>query len=388
MAPKVVMTMADWRLDVLLEPERTGRSVTEVCERHEISRDTFYAWKRRFEAVGLAGLLERSREPLHQPNKITPELEELICTFRRQHPRWGAKTIRSRIKRSGVPVPSISTVHRVLVRNNLVTPQPRKKPKSSWRRFERPEPNDLWQMDATEFDLADGKTMVVSVLDDHARFLLATVMCATETGAAKWEAFVTAATAYGLPRQVLTDNHPSTTGKLIRGEVDFERKLHQLRVQLITGRPRHPQTQGKIERYHRTLHEFTEDRDVVTTEELELALAEFRRDYNDERPHQGIGDLTPSERYRPSPNVFDPRVLAGPDYPAGTIVRRVYGNGDLSYRYMKISVGKHLVGQRVAIVPCGDEITIYHGAEIIRRFVPDPTVLRHRRPRSFGGKAS
>lgn len=383
-APKVVMTMTDWRLEVLLEPERTGLPVTEVCRRHEISRDTFYAWKRRFEAVGVAGLLERSREPINQPARIEAELETRIRTMRQQHPRWGAKTIRARLKRMGIEPPSVSTIHRCLVRNGLVVAQPGKRPKAVMRRWERDEPNDLWQMDATTVNLRDGTEVeIVSVLDDHARFLLAALVCPTATCEITWAAFVAAGSAYGLPRQIYTDNHLSFTGRLHRLEVAFERKVKATGVQLIFGRPNYPQGRGKIERFHRTLEEFIEDAGGADDiEGLQAIVDDFRHDYNTDRPHQGIGDLTPAERFRPSgrPLVgFD--VIAQPDYEPTDIVRRTSANGVVCWNYIRIALGSEWAGRLVRVVPTDDEIRVFFGDELVRTVEPHPDITYHRLPK-------
>jgi transposase InsO family protein len=380
MAPKAVMTLTDWRLEVLLEPERSGKTVKEVCERHEISRDTFYRWRRRFEAVGIAGLLERSTAPICSPRRIRAELEDLICAMRREHPRWGARTISARLKRAGIDPPAISTIHRTLRRNGFVVGQPRKKPKSFLKRFERPCPNDLWQMDATEIELTDGtKTQVLSIIDDHARFCLAAVACPVVTGEVAWSAFAAAASTHGVPRQLLSDNDIALTGRLRGIVVDFERKLRAAGVHYINGAPYHPQTQGKVERFHQTLQDWIEDAGGgANLVALQAIIDAFRDDYNGERPHQAIGDATPAERYRPSHAVLAPfirRALAigDPDYPPGSIVRKVYSDGTISFDYLRIALGREWAGRRVRVVTDGPRLRILYGEDPIRILVPDRT---------------
>ena len=384
MAPKVVMTMADWRLDVLLEPERTEQSVTEVCRRHEISRDTFYRWKRRFEAVGIAGLLDRSRVPITQPKRIDGALEEDICTMRIEHPRWGAHTIHTRMARAGKNPPSESTIHRALKRNGLVSSDPTKKPKSLLRRFERDEPNDLWQMDATEVALSDETTAeVVSVLDDHARFLLAAIVCPVATCEVTWAAFVAAARSYGLPRQVFTDNHLSFTGRLRGFEVAFERKVRATGVDLITGTPFHPQGRGKIERFHRTLHDFIDDEGgAADPATLQRLVDRFRADYNNDRPHQAIGDITPAERFRPSRRALGhDETLVDPRYPSDAVTRRASAVGVVCWNYIKISLGKRWGGRMVAIDTDGDWIHVRFGDVVVRSVRHHPGITYHRLPK-------
>lgn len=388
MAPKVVMTMADWRLNVLLEPERTGQTVTEVCRRHEISRDTFYSWKRRFEAVGVMGLLERSRTPLRQPRRVSLELEELICEMRRSHRRWGARTIRTRLRRKGLAVPAISTVHRVLTRNGLVEPNPHNKPRSSFNSFERPEPNDLWQMDGTEIKLLSGaKAVVVSVLDDHARFMLAGIASPVENGATTWSAFHSAAQAYGLPRQIYTDNHLGFTGRLRDRKVVFEQRVERLGVGHIPGAPHNPQARGKIERFHQTLQQFVADEGgAMTVDDLQVLVDRFRHDYNTDRPHQGIGDITPAERYRPSPRALGhAEDLVDPDYPPGAIIRKVSSNGVVCWNYIRIALGTMWGGRRVEVVPDNGWIHIHFGDLVVRSVEHHQGKTNHPLPRRKAG---
>ncbi len=380
MAPKVVMTMADWRLEVLLQAERGEQTVTEICAQHEISRDTFYRWRRRLATAGIQGLVNRDPIPIHQPRRIARPLEELICSMRRSHPRWGARTIRARLLRQGVPAPSESTIHRVLKRNFLVVPQPHKKPRKLLRRFEREEPNDLWQIDAKTVILNDGsEASVTSILDDHARFMLCGLACRYPTCESNLDAFERAARVYGLPRQVLSDNHVTFTGRFYGKEVLFERRLKQLRVQLINGRPSHPQTQGKIERFHKTLQDFIDDcGGADNVAHLQDLVDAFQHDYNNERPHQALQDATPAERYRPSEFLFQDVVSDEPIYPPDAIVRKVDLTGTICFQYLLIVLGKQWAHKRVRVEPHGPELRIYYGDELVRSLIPDRS--RQRQP--------
>lgn len=286
MALKVV-AMAELRLEVLLEAERSGETVTAICERYGISRQTFYEYRRRYLEDGLDGLEPRSRRPYRSPNQIDYDLEVEICKMRKDHPRWGARRIRDELLRAGIDPPAISTIHQALRRNHLVADQPKKRRKFL-KRFEREAPNDLWQIDATQVRLESRrKVWVIDVLDDHARFLLGALACTRTTGRAAWKCFEQATERHGLPRQLLSDNAFYFTGRLGGFEVDFELKLKSIGVKLINSAPYHPQTLGKLERFHRTLQEWIQDegppRDLAHLQEL---LDRFRIHYNEERPHQ------------------------------------------------------------------------------------------------------
>jgi len=380
-----VVTMTELRLEVLLEPERTGETVAEVCRRREISRQSFYRFKRRYEAEGAEGLGARSRRPLSSPGQIDVGLEVEICRMRKDHKRWGARRIRTELLRAGHDPPAVSTIHQVLRRNHLVADQPRKRPKAT-KRFEREVPNDLWQIDATRTHLHDGtEAWVVDALDDHARYLLAARAADGPTEEAAWQAFSAASACYGLPRQLLSDNGLCFTGRLHGFEVAFERKVRSLGVALINSRPEHPETLGKLERFHKTLKEWLADegpaRDLVHLQKL---LDRFRAHYNEERPHQGIGDLTPGERYRPGPSSPPPsEELEEPVYPRGAIIRTVWSNGVVTYDRGNIGLGKRWAGLKVRIVPAGRLIHVYYGKTLVRSLAFDPNRRYQRQDRSI-----
>lgn len=374
-----VVSMAEMKLEILTEPERTGDSVTEVCRRRGISRDRFYAYKRRYELAGMAGLERRSTAPIREPNRIHPDLEELICRMRKDHPRWGARRIRAELLRAEIAPPAVSTIHQALRRNHLVADQPRKKPRRFLKRFERDEPNDLWQIDATKFRLGDGTwAWVIDILDDHARFLLAAVVCQEPTVKDTIACFEKAARRYGLPRQVLSDNHNTFTGRFFGFQVAFERLLASVGVKLINSAPAHPQTQGKIERFHRTLKEWIADeggaRDIA---HLQRLLDRFARHYNTERPHQSIDDLTPAERYRRSTRIYKLPEQLEPSYPDGSILRKVSRIGITCYDNNHISLETRWIGCTVRIEPRAGRLRIFFGDTLLRDVPHFPEGGRH-----------
>ena len=176
MALKVV-SMNELKLEVLLEPARTGESVAEVCLRRGLSRASFYRYRRRYLEEGPAGLEPRSRRPRASPGQIESALEAEICALRQRHPRWGARRIHAELRRAGIAPPAVATIHRALRRNHLVAARPRRKAKAD-KRFERECPNDLWQIDATQVALQGGEeAWVVDCLDDHARVCLCALAC-------------------------------------------------------------------------------------------------------------------------------------------------------------------------------------------------------------------
>ena len=376
-----VVSMEELKLQVLFEPERTGDSVAEVCRRRGISRGSFYSYRRRYEQEGVDGLAAKSRRPRSHPSRIPALLEFEICALRRQKPRWGARRIRAELARAGMDLPAVSTIHQALRRNGLVPPGKPRRAKAD-KRFERASSNELWQIDSTELELADGRrACVFDCLDDHARYLLCALACRSPSAEAAWACFSQAAAAYGLPRQLLSDNHACFTGRRHGVTVPFERRLAKAGVQHLTSAPAHPQTLGKLERLHRTLKEWLAEQQVpVDLTELQTLLDTFKHHYNHERPHQGIGDHTPAERYRsgfPAAETAAASRLdtseAEPRYPPHSILRKVWRNGITGHRNRAIIVGRRFAGATVRLDEVGELVHIYYGEELIGTAVFDPT---------------
>ena len=383
MALKVV-SMPELRREVLLEAQRTGEPVASVCQRFGISRATYYRYRRRYLVEGLEGLEDRSRRPNHMPARMDPQIEIEICQMRKSHPRWGARRIHAELARRGLQAPAVSSIHQALRRNHLVAAQPPRRPKA-FKRFQRDISNDLWQIDATQVKLATAKkAWVVDMIDDHSRYLLSALAAQAPTGDAAWDCFEEAASRYGLPRQVLSDNGLCFTGRLHHVEVEFERGLKELNVELINSGPYHPQTLGKLERFHKTLKLWLADEgpaeDLAHLQEL---LDGFRHHYNHDRPHQGIGNLTPVERFRHVAPTVEGPISSGlddngePTYPPRAIIRKVSSIGNLGYKNTQINIGTRFAGARVRVIDIADLTHIYWGEELVRVLKVDPTRERH-----------
>jgi transposase InsO family protein len=321
---------------------------------------------------------------------MDPAVEETICQLRGAHPRWGARRIQAELARRGIEPAAVSSIHQALRRNHLVAPQPPRRPKAL-KRFEREVSNDLWQIDATCVRLASRKkAWVLDTIDDHSRYLLAILAAEAPTGEAAWDCFEEAASRYGLPRQVLSDNGMCFTGRLQGVEVEFERQLADLGVELITAGPYHPQTLGKLERFHKTLKAWlSEEGPPYDLPHLQELLDAFRHHYNRERPHQGIGNLTPAQRYRYAPPVAEAAASEGVDergepvYPPHSIVRKVSACGQLGYRSKQITVGRRWAGARVRIIPVNGLIHILYGEELVRALAIDPDSYNQRLERGM-----
>jgi transposase InsO family protein len=377
MALKVI-TLSQLKLEILMAPDRHGLTVAETCRRYGISRQTFYDYRRRYRTEGLAGLEPRSQRPHGCPHQSRPEVEAMIVALRRERPRWGARKLRAALLREGASPPAVSTIHQILRRHGLIGDPARRRRAKALRRFVRPVPNDLWQIDATELRLADGtKAWVVDVLDDHARLALAATACLRATTTVAWQTVKEAIGTYGPPRQVLSDNGLAFSGRRHGRSVLFERELRALGIQPLTAKPRHPQTCGKLERFHQTLKAYLADHGPATSvEELQALLDAFRWHYNVERPHQALADRTPAEQYAATPPASPLQVgeRTGPVVP-----RTLHPNkqGTISYRKRKIGVGAAWAGKPVQVVEDDGIVQVYDGHELIRELLLGPKGTYH-----------
>jgi transposase InsO family protein len=291
----------------------SGAPVTEVARRYGVSRQAVHGWLGRYEREGLAGLADHSHRPAHQPRQLDAEIEALICQLRGAHPRWGPRRLVYELGKARVrPLPSRSTIYRVLVRHHLVPARKRKRRREDYKRWQREEPMQLWQLDVTgSVFLADGSELkLVSGLDDCSRFCLIAAVVRRATGRAVCRAFVAAMRLYGIPDEVLTDNGKVFTGRFGKprpAEVLFERICRKNGIKQLLARPYSPTTIGKVERWHQSLQtDFLADAGpFATIEAAQAAVDAWRHEYNHDRPHQSLDMATPASRFRPRPPQAD-----------------------------------------------------------------------------------
>lgn len=301
--------MTEQRYRAVLEVE-AGVPVTEVAERFGVSRQAVHRWVGWYRDEGLAGLADRSHRPRAHPAQTSPEVEAAICELRRAHPRWGQRRIEFELGRNGCPgpVPSLSTIYRVLVRHGLVDAVPRRRRREDYRRWQREQPMELWQLDIVDgIRLADGsETKVVTGVDDHSRFCVIATVVRRATGRAVCGAFAEALHRFGIPDEVLTDNGKQFTGRFNQprpAEVLFERICRENGIIARNTKPRTPTTTGKIERFHQTLQRELLDRIEVwpDLQTAQAAIDAFRAEYNTNRPHQSLNMAFPADRFLPRP---------------------------------------------------------------------------------------
>jgi transposase InsO family protein len=332
-----------------------GANVRELCRRFGVSRKTAYKWKNRQAAGPSAScaepLADRSRRPVRSPKKSVESMEASVLGVRSQHPAWGGRKIARRLKDTDQPAPSPSTVTRILHRHGCISAAA-SEAATPWQRFEHAAPNDLWQMDFKgHIGLSCGRRChPLTILDDHSRYSLGLFACLDEQGLTVQGHLRSVFTRYGLPRRILADNGPPWGVSHARwAYTKLELWLLRLNVRLLHGRPLHPQTQGKDERFHRSLKaEVLEGRMFDSNEQVQSVLDPWRRVYNHERPHEALGLATPSTRYVMSPRSM-PRDLPELVYDEGNQTRRVNAVGRFQFRHQSYSAGEAFAGETIGL---------------------------------------
>lgn len=285
-------------------------SVAEAATEYGISRRQLHRLLARYRQGGLEAIQPRSRRPHSTPTATPDASRTRIVELRQQLTSKGLDagpvTIAWHLEQEGLRVPSTSTIRRILHAAGLITPEPRKRPKSSYIRFEAIQPNETWQSDFTHWRLADGGDVeILNWLDDHSRYLLSCTAHTPVTGDDVVTTFLTTTDEHGIPASTLTDNGRVYTARFGGGRNAFEYLLPLLGTRQKNGSPGHPQTQGKIERFHQTLKRWLAARPpATTTQELQHQLDQFRIDYNENRPHRSNNRATPGTTYRATPKAL------------------------------------------------------------------------------------
>jgi transposase InsO family protein len=382
-----VITMEQKLAAVFADVARGRVTVVQVCAELGISRDTYYRYRRQFAADGLAGLQPRSRTPKTSPTRTGEPMTALIVTARKELERegWdnGAWSIHSRLLYDGLDqVPAARTIHRVLQRQGLVEPEPRKRPRSSYRRFVFPATDDCWQIDAFEHTLADPAATVVvvfEILDDHSRYMVDSMAWPSETTEGAWTTMTRAIARYGAPRMVLSDNGLAFTGRgRMTSQVLFEKNLARLGVKLINSRPLHPQTNGKNERAHQTAQRWLRAQPpAATLEALQAQLERYRPAYN-RRPHQGIDHHTPLQRRLAGTRPTPPAPAEAITHTQVIEARASSRDGYLALQKTIIPLGVEYAALPVTAFITGDHALIFYREQLVRELIIDRT--RKRQP--------
>lgn len=332
-----------------------GANRRELCRRFGISPQTGYKWLARFAQQGAQGLADTSRRPRRSPTTTQPSLQQATLALRREHPAWGGRKIARRLQDLGLGSLAPSTVTAILHRHGLIAPEASAAARP-WQRFEHERPNALWQIDFKgHVDTPGGRCHPLTLLDDHSRFNMALRACARQEAATVREQLIEVFRTYGLPVRINADNgapwgSPSEPGQVTA----LTLWLIRLGIRVSFSRPYHPQTNGKDERFHRSLKaEVLNGNSFTDLQQAQGAFDRWREVYNHQRPHQALGMATPASRYRMSERGY-PEVLPAIEYGPDDAVVTVKALGQMKFHGKRYKLSNALRGLPVVIRPAAD----------------------------------
>jgi transposase InsO family protein len=355
-------SVMEQRLEFCLLAIKRTMSFNMLCDRFNISRPTGYKWLSRYQLYGLEGLIDLSKRPKNFPSKIPQDIEDYIVKQRKEDDPWGAKKIHKILKDKQASgeypfdyLPCKNTLMKVFERNGLINDEKRHK-KEDWQRFEHKLPNNLWQMDFKgDFKLLDRTTCYpLTILDDHSRFNIGLFACKNQKNKTVQDHLVYVFRKYGLPEMMLCDNGPPWGSfghdrENLHSYTKLEKWFIRLDIHPVHGHPYHPQTQGKDERFHRTLNEEVISRKILEDHNYCQNQFDYFRDrYNCKRPHEAIDFNYPVNRYYPSQRSY-PETLPPIEYDLSDMVMKVHDGGKIRFKSKEYRIGKAFTGDLVAL---------------------------------------
>jgi transposase InsO family protein len=329
--------------------KKTG-TISQLCEKYNISRKTGHKWINRHSEEGFLGLNNRSKRPCSMPSRVSNDHVELIVSIRDQYPSWGAKKLKQVLINIGHKnLPSISSFNRILRREERVVRAESEK-RHRYIRFERETPNELWQMDFKgHFAVSEGKCYPLTILDDCSRYSICLKACSSENEVSVRRGLEEAFRQYGLPEAMTMDNGSPWKGHSTQRLSRLTVWLMRLGIKIGHSRPYHPQTQGKDERFHRTFkEEVLKYHNFQGLSDAQKHFDEWRHLYNHIRPHEALGMRCPVQKYRQSERQF-PEKLPTIEYQLEDVVKRVKRGGEIPFKGKYYYVGEHLRGEFVAL---------------------------------------
>lgn len=345
------VSLMSQRKEFVMLFNQPGINKSALCNRFSISRKTGQKWVQRYAAQGDAGLIDHSRKPHRSPGKTDHTMEQHILALRDQT-GWGGRKLHRRLRDLGHDnVPQPSSISSILKRHGRIT-QGASSAHPAWQRFEHEAPNQLWQMDFKgHFALQQGRCHPLTVLDDHSRFSLCLQACGNEQGTTVQAQLTTTFQDYGLPERMTMDNGAPWGSDLTHGYTPLTVWLIRLGVRVSHSRPYHPQTQGKDERFHRTLKDELLVRHTFhNLLDCQDHFDRWRHRYNLERPHEALNMAVPVSRYRPSPRSY-PDTLPPIEYAPNGEIRKVQHKGIIFFRGNQFKISSAFRGYPVSLQP-------------------------------------
>ena len=358
------MDVREQRVRFVVAAHRREKSMAELCREFDISRPAGYEWLRRYQQGGVEAIAEHSRRPQQSPRRKDEAMQQQVIELRRRYPDWGARKLRVLLHEQGVEL-GRNTIHRILLRQGLVHAEDRHE--MATQRFERSRPNELWQMDFKGPKRWHQAVGPLSVLDDHSRYLIALEAVGSTRSELVREQLESVFQGCGVPEQMLMDHGvPWWGARSAGGMTELSLWLMRQGIGLHWSRVRHPQTQGKVERFHGELQRALERRRVlVPVAEVQEWLDEFRFEHNHVRPHEALGMERPAGRWRPSERRYDPQPRRW-EYPAGARVLKVDSQGKLTLAGRNWRISGALAGEWVEVVKLGERMQVYYCSTLVR----------------------
>ncbi len=350
---------------------RREKSFQQLCQEFDVSRPTGYQWLRRYQAGGIATMVEKSRRPQHSPMRTPVEIEQRVVTLRQERPDWGARKLQVLLKREGILLPVI-TLHRILLRHDLV----RMPDRHRWavQRFERGTSNQLWQMDFKGPLGWQAPVGPLSVLDDHSRYAIALVGTWSTRAEPVRERLEEAFQHCGVPEEMLMDHGtPWWNMKATAGWTWLTVWLMRQGIRLHFSGYRHPQTQGKVERFHGSMAAAMKRRGIPGQEQRQDWLDEFRHEYNHLRPHEALGMRTPARVWSKSARRYQPHPPAW-EYEPGVELKKIAAEGQMSVDGRRWEISRALAGEWVQLERIEHRVLVYYCRSLVREL----DLLQHR----------
>jgi transposase InsO family protein len=360
--PWKTMDVQEQRIKFVVAASRREKPFVRLCEEFGISRPTGLLWVERYRAGGVGGICEQSRRPHSSPGQTGTALEEQVARLRQRYPDWGARKLQVLLAREGVRL-TRSTIHRILLRRGLVPERERQAAASS--RFERSTANELWQMDYKGPKLWHQTVGPLSVLDDHSRYLIVLQAVGSTRAELVREQLESAFAVCGMPEGILMDHGVPWWNTLApMGASQLSLWLMKQGIGLHWSRIRHPQTQGKVERFHGALQRALECRGGAGRQP-QAWLDEYRFEHNYVRPHEALGMQTPASRWQPSKRRYQAHPLRW-EYPVGAWVRKVDGSGKVKLDGRNWNISQALAGDWVQLIQLEERVQVYYCNTLIR----------------------
>jgi len=356
------------------------RSIRVTAARYGVSKSWVAELVKRYREGGAEALVAKSKAPHSNPRSVSPVMEERVVSMRKELLDYGsdagAETIHWHLVETGLSPPSVATIYRLLKRRGFITPEPRKRPRASYIRFEASLPNECWQTDMTHWQLDDGTEVeIVTFLDDYSRRVLACEVFPVTRVTDVRRLFALTCAAYGTPASVLSDNGAIYNARSRGGRTGFESDLLEHRVLYKHSTPYHPQTCGKVERWHWTLKKFLSAAPAHTLAELQCVLNEKVRYYNEVRPHRSRGRVTPRVAYEGRDKMPAGTLIDQPHHRIRHDVVDVRGHVTLRYlgKLRHLNVGWKYRGERIRLYVVDEHVDIVtEDGELVGEIILNP----------------